>query len=203
MNEIVLSVIHEVKNRLAELAFRLEQKEGMRAEVEVALNASRRLSEILMLERDRENALWVNPDSVNPADFLSVLAGEYAALHPALSVFVETGAAPDIAFFDENMVRTALGNALHDACLHAKSTVRLAAFGQEGMLVLEVRDDGPGYPEEVLKGGGAFPSSLNGKGTGLGLYLSARIAALHRVGEQCGRIELSNAEGARFRMLLP
>ena len=203
MNEIVLSVIHEVKNRLAELAFRLEQKEGMRAEMEVAMSASRRLSEILMLERDRENALWVNPDSVNPADFLSVLAGEYAALHPALSIRFEAGGAPEIAFFDENMVRTALGNALHDACLHAKSAVRLAAFEQEGMLVLEVRDDGPGYPEEVLERGGAYPSAMKGKGTGLGLYLAARIAALHKVGAQCGRIELANAEGARFRMLLP
>jgi|GEM_PF-6556533 len=42
-------------------------------------------------------------------------------------------------------------------------------------------------------------------GTGLGLFLAGRIAALHRLDTRTGNVELSNAEpgGGVFRMVLP
>ena len=203
MNDLYATVIHEVKNQLAELAMRLGKRPDTSVEAAIALSASRRLSEILLLKREGEHALWANADSVNPGDFLAELAAEYREFHPGLDIGVDLSRAPVFAFFDEALVRMGLGCAVHNACRHAKRAVTLSAFETEGMLALEVADDGPGFPDEILDGAGRVPAPASGTGTGLGLYLAGRIAALHQAGGRSGRIELANAGGARFRMLLP
>lgn len=69
-------------------------------------------------------------------------------------------------------------------------------------LVIEVRDHGPGIPEEDLARvfDPFFTTREPGEGTGMGLALTARI-----VGELGGTIEAENAEGggARFTVWLP
>lgn len=206
MNDLHTAVMHDVKNQLAELALRLRKRGDARVEMEIAMNASRRLTEMLLLSR--EDSVWVNADTVNPADFLEILAAEYAELFPDVVINIDVERAPACAFFDEALVRMALGNALHNACRYARSRVQLAAFEQDGMLVLEVCDDGPGFPEGVLMSGGKLPAAVSSAGTGLGLYLAHKIAGLHHLKDQHGYIELSNGRsgqttGGRFRMVLP
>lgn len=202
-NDLYAAVVHDVKNQLAELALRLGKRGDACEEMGIAMNAARRLSEMLLLHREAENLLWANPDSVNPADFIAILAAEYRELFPALSIHVDVGRAPDCAFFDDALVRMALGNALHNACRHARADVRLSAFEHDGMMVFEVSDDGPGYSDSVLRSGGESPAAASGSGTGLGLYLARKIAELHSLRDRHGHVELANSGGARFRMLLP
>ena len=208
MNDLNIAVLHDVKNQLAELSSRLRRRGDAPVEMEIALNASRRLSEMLLMDRDDHDRLWVNADSVNPGDFLEILASEYQELFPQLDIVVASEQAPAFAFFDAALISMALGNALHNACRHAKARVRLEALSQGSMLVLQVCDDGPGFPESVLSSCGALPSAVNRTGTGLGLYLANRIAAMHKLDAQHGHIELSNAgngqsSGGLFRMILP
>jgi signal transduction histidine kinase len=203
MNDLYAAVVHDVKNQLAELSLRLGARADAQQEMVIAMNASRRLSEMLLMHRQVNAQLTVNADSVDAADFLAIVAAEYRELFPGLKIELDTAAAPAMAFFDDALVRMALANAVHNACRAARSTVRLAAYEQDKMLVLEVADDGTGYPEEMLKDGGAEPSAVSGRGTGLGLYLARKIAELHRLQETHGRVELSNAGGAVFRMFLP
>ena len=40
-------------------------------------------------------------------------------------------------------------------------------------------------------------------GTGLGLHLARRIAALHVLKQQTGEVVLTNRNGACFRLILP
>lgn len=206
MNDIYDAVMHDVKNQLAELALRLRKRGDARPEMEIALNASRRLTEMLLLSREDSRQLWINSDTVNPGDFLELLAAEYAELFPSISIQIDVEQAPDCVFFDDALVRMALGNALHNACRYAQTVVRLLAYQRGDRLVLEVCDDGPGFSAAVLESEGRLPSAVSGAGTGLGLYLAHKIAALHTLKEQHGSIELSNADsatGGRFRMLLP
>ena len=199
MNELYAAAIHEVKNQLAELALRLRERGNAAIEMEIAINASRRLTKILMQERE----LWVNADAVNPADFLQLLAAEYTELFPHLTLKVDTQTAPGFAFFDESLVRMALGNALHNACRHAKSQIRLIADQKDALLLLQICDDGPGYPAGLLDAACELPLNASGAGTGLGLYLAAKIARLHQNNGQQGFIKLSNQPGACFQMFLP
>ncbi len=202
MNDLYAAVMHDVKNQLAELTLRLKKRGDAKAEMEIAMSATRRLTELLLLSR--EDSLWVNPDAVNPADFLELLAAEYAELFPDIAINIDVFAAPACVFFDETLVRMALANALHNACRFANSEVRLAARQQDNMLVLEVSDDGAGFPENQLGSDFSLPSAVSGTGTGLGLYLAKKIAELHKLGDRCGYIQLSNEEsGAKFRLILP
>jgi len=203
MDDLYAAVIHDVKNQLAELSLRLGGRKDAQAEMVVAIAASRRLSELLIVHRDESQLLSVDPDFVNPGDFLTILAAEFRELFPSLVIAIDADRAPAFAYFDDALVRMALANAIHNACHAAKSKVQLAAYEQDGMLVLEVRDDGSGYPESMLEAVGAVPSAVSGRGTGLGLYLARKIAMLHHAESRRGSIEMSNADGAVFRMLLP
>jgi signal transduction histidine kinase len=203
MNELYAAVIHDVKNQLAELALRLGERADAQQEMNIAMNAARRLSEMLLVVRQESEQLSVTPDSVDTTDFLAILAAEYRELFPALTLDIDTAHAPAFAFFDDALVRLALSNAVHNACRSARSRVRLAAHEQDRMLVLEVSDDGPGFPDATLANSGYTPTSASSRGTGLGLYLARKIAELHKLDGRCGRIELSNDKGAVFRMFLP
>lgn len=203
MNDLYAAVIHDVKNQLAELALRLERRADAQQEAELALNAARRLSGMLLAHREASGLLQANADAANPADMLAILAAEYRELFPALAIEIDAGRAPACAFFDDALVRLALANALHNACRHARLQVRLAAYEREGMLVFEVSDDGAGFPDSVLTAMAESPSAPSGSGTGLGLYLARKIAGLHQLQGRHGTIELSNSPGGYFRMLLP
>lgn len=204
MNDLYTAVMHDVKNQLAELALRLRRRGDSAPEMEIAMNASRRLSEMLLLSREEDAQLWVNADTINPADFLEILAAEYTELFPSVAISVDASQSGSCAFFDDALVRMALGNALHNACRFSRACVRLSAFDRDGMLVMEISDDGPGFPEAVLASGGNLPVAVSGSGTGLGLYLAHKIAGLHKLGARQGYVELSNgASGGQFRMVFP
>ena len=65
--------------------------------------------------------------------------------------------------------------------------VELFARAESGDLVLEVRDDGPGFPDELLERGIRPNWSARGGGTGLGLEIVDRF-----VRDNGGRLALSN-----------
>ena len=203
MNDLYAAVIHDVKNQLAELSLRLGARGDAQKEMVIAMTAARRLSEMLLLHRQENDSLRVNSDSVDPVAFLEILVAEYRELFPGLLIEIDTAKSPLFAFFDDALVRMALGNAVHNACRAAHSRVRLSAYERNKMLVLEVSDDGSGYPESLLQDGGAEPSAVSGRGTGMGLYLARKIAELHHLEGRHGAVELSNAGGAVFRMVLP
>lgn len=203
MNDLYAAVVHDVKNQLAELALRLGERGDAQQEMVIAMNAARRLSEMLLVHRQASDLLEVNVDSVNPADLLAIVAAEYRELFSGLSIEVDVDRAPGFAFFDDALVRMALANAVHNACRFARSKVKLAVYKRDEMLVFEVSDDGPGFPESVLEKSGATPSTVSGDGTGLGLYLARKIAELHHLEGRHGHIELSNVEGSVFRLVLP
>ena len=203
MNDLYAAVVHDVKNQLTELALRLGKRGDAQQEMVIAMNSARRLSEMLLVHREATELLWVNPDTVNPRDFLEIVAAEFRDLFPQLSIDVDAARAPACVFFDDALVRLAFANAVHNACRHAHSVVHLSAYQEDGMLVMEVVDDGPGFSENVLLSGGQLPVAISGTGTGLGLYLARKIAGLHQLNGRYGHIELSNANGGRFKMFLP
>lgn len=203
MDTLVAAVVHDVKNQLAELALRLERRGDCGQENSLVLQACDRLTELLLALRQQAGQLQANIDSASPVDLLNELASEYRAMFMGIDIVEDHGKAPPFAFYDASLIRLALSNALHNACRHARSSVKISACSESGFLVFEVRDDGPGFSQDILQRALSTPLSVGSTSTGLGLWLAGRIAELHRLENRCGRVMLENAEGGCFRMMLP
>lgn len=132
---------------------------------------------------------------------------EGLAVERGLEVRKELPDAPVLAEVDEEKVERVLLNLLANAFRHASDRgvvrARLEGRPDEGLVVLEVADDGPGIRREdrarvferyVQVGGGARAGA-----SGLGLALVKDFVELHR-----GRVELDTAPegGALFRVSL-
>ena len=76
------------------------------------------------------------------------------------------------------------------------------------MLRFRIEDDGPGYPEKMLGELSERPMGVDfvSGSTGLGLYFSVQVAALHQREDRNGRVVLSNSSrlgGGCFELILP
>ena len=191
---LTTAVIHDVKNRLAELAMRLANSDPGASSL--ALEASRKLAQLLLVEGQ---ALAPHIDAHAPADLLDELAAEYRDLYPDKDIVTDTEAAPALWYYDVGLLRMALANAVHNALRHGRQRVWLQAGEVDNTLVLTVKDDGEGFPPAVLAGD--FHSSADS--TGLGLRIAHNIAEAHQLKGVHGRVELANEGGAVLRLILP
>lgn len=131
---------------------------------------------------------------------LTALAKVYAA--KALQVRIEL--APALSFAgDEHDLMELLGNLLENACKYSAQRVWVRGWRDQGMLCLEVADDGPGISPErrqtILKRGARLDSSTPGQGIGLAV-------AVDILSSYDGALEIRDSAelgGAAFRIQLP
>ena len=198
--DVAALTIHDVKNRLAILASRAEAK-GDGETLQVALEAAATLTGLLVFYKAEKGSLGLDIDARVPEDLLQELVLEIGKQTP-LTVTADCAAAPTLWFYDESLVRMVLLNALYNALRHARQNITLSALLSDGCLEFCIADDGPGYPDALL-GSALAMQPLSREGTGLGLYLASRVAALHSNAGQTGEIRLSNDGGAVFCLRLP
>jgi signal transduction histidine kinase len=198
--DIAAITIHDVKNRLAQLAGRAEAQ-GDRATLRVALEAATTLSALLAFYRTGNGTLPVAIDAHSPAELLAELAVS-TALPESLSIATRCDSAPLVGYYDEALVRMVLTNALQNAQRHARARILIGAATNGNYLEFVVHDDGEGYPPAVLADTGAS-APISREGTGLGLRLASRVAALHSHAGRSGEVRIANDQGALFRLLLP
>lgn len=99
-----------------------------------------------------------------------------------------------------NQVWTNLMDNAIDA-MKGEGQLRLSTYAQDGALVVEIGDDGPGIPAEVLPHifEPFYTTKEPGKGTGLGLHVTNLIVQKHR-----GKIDVQSQPGdTRFIVTLP
>jgi len=137
---------------------------------------------------------------------LALLVGEFLDL---MAYQVPPGIALD-AEVPENLVcllpaaglRQALLNLVLNAvqALGESGQVRVCASWEQGWLVLTVSDDGPGFPEEMLRMGVRPFATGRAGGSGLGLAMVRRFTRDHD-----GDLKLANREprGAQVTLTLP
>jgi two-component system sensor histidine kinase KdpD len=198
--ELAAFAIHEVKNRLALLASRAERA-GDAETLRDALESAATLTQLLAYFRAERGELGIQIDACTPADLLEELIADLGR-QSAVRLRAELGASPPLWFYDQTLVRMVLLNAVYNALRHAHSEICLAARVREGWLEFSVRDDGPGYPAGLL-GEPLAMQPLSRSGTGLGLHLAGRVAAMHVHSGQAGCIVLDNDGGAVFTLRLP
>ena len=204
MNPLDLAVIHDAKNNLSTLLLSLEKHGHFENEMQMILKTSGRLTNLLLWHKEQEGEMFLNVDAVSPADLIDELQQEYQAIFPDLEIKTMFAEAPVFWFYDATYIRLALENAVHNACSFAKNMITLSAELKDNQLVFSIKDDGKGFPNEVIQN---FEQKKyaeeSQRGTGLGMVLSNSIAQMHKNKGRQGYVTLRNDHGARFEMVLP
>jgi len=105
--------------------------------------------------------------------------------------------APPPAIAAVPALEQAVVNLLNNAAQSAPHGMRLAVRWDAGELWIAVYDEGPGFPEHILKRCGAEPLPAHAQGEGIGLWLSR--AAVERLG---GRLVLANGPVGGVAMII-
>jgi two-component system sensor histidine kinase PilS (NtrC family) len=193
---------HEVRNPLAAicasidvLGGALELPDGMRRLMDNVVREAERLDKLVgdFLALARPPALSLRPMELGPlvGGVLEVFRPDAAGRGIAVEARLEAGVwAP----LDGDLVRQVLWNLLRNAAeaLEPRGGVVAVSARVEGDLaVLEVRDDGPGMPPEVLERVFEPFFTTRARGSGLGLAITHAIAEAHG-----GKVSLESRPGA-------
>lgn len=203
-SEIAALHIHDVKNNLAQLAAEADTRGDLKNR-DLALRSSQTLTELLCFYRSETHNLHVQIEAQDPHELITDLIRFYANQHQVpTGCVIEThlSHAPELWFYDANLIQMVLANALQNALRYAKKKIIISASVQGDYLEICVQDDGDGYSMTMLETS-IENVPVSAAGTGLGLRLAHRIVALHTNQERAGEIVLSNHQGALFTLRLP
>ena len=219
-SDVLASSIHDIKNALSlvintieELA--LDQGMGlagnpkvMRLQLE-AQRANHDLIQLLVLYKYENEKLTPNITENNLQEFIEDVAIENQALAKAHGIEISTQCDALLSgYFDENMIRGVINNALCNSLRYSRDHILLSADESDGYTLIRVEDNGDGFSDDMLEKQQAVNSSDNftqGR-TQLGLYFSNLIAQMHSNRERQGFFRLENninLSGGCFSIWLP
>lgn len=164
---------------------------------------TRLANDLLVLARADDGALPTDPRPIHLAGLAEDIAVGFARREPPVSVAVEVPPELEVDA-DPDRLRQAISNLIENAALHGGGSIELSAGPEDGAVAIHVRDDGPGFPEELrgreterFSRGSASRST---PGSGLGLAIVDAIARGHG-----GELRFANAAGggADVAIVLP
>lgn len=210
IDTLLAAVIHDAKNQLAALGTWIEVARQEHPSValdqaqSVAAQLGHKLVALLAIYRDGEGQLRLAVEDHDLTDFCAdVLAELVLPPDSAIRVDRDETEAERIGSwaFDAYLVRLVVLDALRNAARHALDAIRFSISRDADGICFTISDDGEGFPEDVLRGG---EGAMHAAGSGLGLRFARLIARRHATpAGRHGRIELENAGGAVFRLVLP
>lgn len=174
-----------------------------------ARRANNDLIQLLALYKYENEKLVANITENNLEDFLEDIAIDNRALAEARGIKIDTQCDTLLsAYFDENLVRGVINNAVGNSQRYTRDRILLSADENEGFIVLRVEDNGEGFPDRMLELQKVIDTSDNftqGR-TQLGLYFSDLVAQMHTCRDQTGFTRLENninLTGSCFSLWLP
>jgi len=223
-SDILASTLHDTKNSLGLLFNNLEDIIASCREQNCARHAdfyalqyeiqrlNHGLIRLLSLYKAEKSQLAANIDYVAISDFLEEVAVAHERLLASRGIGIETECENGLFWaFDRNLIEGVLNNIINNAFRYAKSMVKIRASVENGYLTLTIEDDGMGYPSSMLLNESKqprFKTDIDFKtgSTGLGLYFSLMVAAMHVNQDKEGFISIingGNMGGGVFSIYLP
>jgi len=172
---------HEIRNPLASLKGHAQLLQETLPEGKASKKADRVVYEAKRLEALTNNLLdFVRTGQprrreVNPIDIVTTAANEVGAAR--FEVFAD--AAPTSFPLDPNAFGRALTNIMRNAAQAAEGTIDVTLREKGQALEVEVRDRGPGIPEDMLERIFDAFETTRTRGTGLGLAVARRVVESH------------------------
>lgn len=174
------------------------------------LNGS--LMRLLTLYKADKSQLSLNIDFYSVSEFIEDIVLQHEQLLNSRGIDIEVDVPEDLFWgFDRSLVAGVIDNVMNNAFRYTKDRIKLRAGSADGYLVVNISDNGKGYPEGMLfdeKREPRFKERVNfdSGSTGLGLYFSFMVAKMHSKPGREGRISLVNGGdygGGTFSLFLP
>ncbi|MFD1507081.1 HAMP domain-containing protein [Georgenia yuyongxinii] len=169
-----------------------EVERSLRAALGEAQRLSRLAEDLLLLARAQAGSLVIRRE---PADLLDLAVTEAGRLAPVLGARIQVSGEPATVVGDPDRLRQVLTNLARNSAAAGATTVRVRVARDQARAILEVADDGPGFPpgardqafERFVRGTG--PRTPGGSGAGLGLSIVRAIVTAHG-----GTVEARNGD---------
>ncbi len=217
---VLASCIHDMKNslglilaRLDELAAVAGQERPLPRETVLRLRheggrLNNHLIQLLAIYRIGHGQYFPGIEEQEVDEFLQECLMLHEEMLAERNIAVEIDCPPALSwYFDRDLVNGVLANIINNAYRYTRDRLLLRAGEKEGMLELQVLDDGPGYPPAMLIEPDRRQGIDFGSGsTGIGLYYASLVASLHRNRGRSGHIRISNEGidgGGCFTLCLP
>lgn len=220
MSMFLASSVHDMKNSISILIGGLEhvldqvKPETFPAYQEVAhmMYETKRINDnliqLLTMYKVGEDLYPFDPLPQSIHEFALTIRSQQEPLLRSRNIVLELDYDESLYWqFDEDLVGGVINHALNNAFHYTRDRIKLAIRELDGMLELRVEDNGSGFPPKILQEGADAMQGIDFQGgsTGLGLYFSARVAAMHHRLGKTGNIRIENIEagGGCFVLQLP
>lgn len=218
---ILASTVHDIKNSLNLVLNDIDQIVQCCSEQQLpspqqlgqlsyeAKRVNNHLVQLLTLYKINHHQLLINQDYHQVYDFLEETCLLFKEMLKFNQISLDFTCAPQLQWtFDHQLVTGVINNIINNAYRYAKSELLISASCENEWLRIDINDDGPGYPADMLNNppGRETVSDFTQGNTGLGLYFSQKIAALHQNKNRQGYIRLLNGGvlgGGCFSIYLP
>ncbi|MFT6907587.1 MAG: K+-sensing histidine kinase KdpD [Oleiphilaceae bacterium] len=218
---IIASAVHDMKNSLSMLLYSVDQmcdelpddwkqKNNTTTVKYEAERVNSYLIQLLGLYRFQNEMLTLHIDEYFLSDLLEEQVAHYEPMLIDKNISLSISADESFAwYFDREIVMGVLNNALNNASRYTKAAIEIVAREENNYLVIEIHDDGQGYPKLLLESpAGEILNNINFQtgSTSLGIYFAEMVTRLHVQGDRKGSIKLSNGGrlgGGVFSIYLP
>jgi signal transduction histidine kinase len=181
---------HELRTPLAvlrgeiELALSTHDPGELRRSLHAALGESEKLSrlaeDLLLLAREQAGSLTFHRAPVDLLDLAAAVAGR---LEPALGLRISVTGDPTVIEGDADRLRQVLANLAANSASAGASRAQVRVTRDRYATLIEVADDGPGFPPGILDSAfdrfvrGDDARTRDGSGAGLGLSIVRAVVA--------------------------
>jgi K+-sensing histidine kinase KdpD len=218
---VLASAVHDMKNSLCLLTQSIENlgqsiqdtdlisREHLASSHYEAARLNTGLVQLLSLYRAGLDNLPLNIDEYDIEDLIENLVGTNESYLNHKNMILEVNQSADLVWYlDADLISILLNDVLINAMRYSQKNILLSVYVDDQQLVFKVEDDGPGYPESMLKANTINMQHFDiGQGrTGLGLFFARLIAQAHTKGQTKGTISLKNGGslgGSVFILTLP
>jgi signal transduction histidine kinase len=217
---ILAGCIHDVKNSLSILINRLAEVSAAIGDCDnkIALEQlqyqgkriNNHLVQLLVLYRIDQAQYFANIGEIGIRDFLADTLDPYIPMFTNKNITVSLCCNDDLYWYiDSDLLHGVLVNIMNNLYIYAESKIEIAAWQENQTFILQIKDDGPGYPEEMFDVSTRDAQkrfSFKSSSTGLGLFFSEMVAEMHQNNGRTGYITMSNdgiGGGGCFSIVLP
>lgn len=218
---LLASSIHEVKNSLNMLLNSIdevlstsneENNPNYKIFSQIQYESKRvndDLVELLAIYRIKNDQYIANIDEYSVSEFLHENINQHETMIRNKQIEATVDCDDNLYwFFDRDLITGVMSNVINNLYKYTKDKLHISAKKQDNYLVLEIKDNGPGYPDEMLVSNDEEQQAISFEkaSTGLGLYFSRLVAELHKNKGRYGYITTTNNGidgGGCFTIYLP